>query len=138
MESTTVTQPVKKTIKLVNRRHQAILNHYSFDEVLSIMGFYDGSNEDLQSESVKNDYANNKEQFKESVMRLAAVSNHFSHLMPRDIPKPLPTVPTTKEDINAEADKIVEKARKDSERYVAEMRNTYTGEMLTSSSTHRF
>ena len=83
---------MNKQEKTPEEKKAILLKHYDFDEICEIMGFYDGSNEDVCTEEIdalhKQSEATGKkedfEAFQEAILNKAIINGNFEEVIETD------------------------------------------------------
>lgn len=84
-------------MKTDKEKKEILLKHYDFDEICEIMGFYDGSNEDVTTDEINDLYnywkfTNEKvdfEAFQDAILNKAIVNGNFEEVIEKDERFPL-------------------------------------------------
>lgn len=79
-------------MKTDKEKKEILLKHYDFDEICEIIGFYDGSNEDVTTDEINDLYnywkfTNEKvdfEAFQNAILNKAIVNGNFEEVIEKD------------------------------------------------------
>lgn len=76
--------------KLTKAEQKArLLKHYDFDEICDIIGYYDGSNEDVATEKMETLEVKDFAKFKEAILNEAIINGNFEEVILNDVRYPL-------------------------------------------------
>lgn len=71
--------------KLTNDQKKArLLKHYTFDEILEIIGFYDGSNEDVATIEMELLANRNPNGFEYAILEKAIINGNFEEVIEKN------------------------------------------------------
>ncbi len=75
--------------KTTVEKKSILLKHYGFDEICEIMGWYDGSNEDVCTPEMEMLEKTNPEKFEDKMMDAAIINGNFEEVIEYDCRYPI-------------------------------------------------
>lgn len=70
--------------KTPEEKKKTLLNHYTFDEICEILGYFDGSNTDVSNPEMETLEEKNYEQFKDKMLDVAIINGNFEEVITTD------------------------------------------------------
>lgn len=75
-------EDLAKGFNLTNiEKKQRLLNHYDFDEILEILGYFDGSNEDVCNNYFNKLELQDKQKFISEILDIAIINGNFEEVI---------------------------------------------------------
>jgi hypothetical protein len=75
---------MRKKELTTDKKKAILLKHYTFDEICEIMGFYDGSNEDVCTPEINTAYETDNLKFEQLILNEAIINGNFEEVITTD------------------------------------------------------